>query len=368
MPNVSLRPDFPKLAQRFEAWWQGQSLGDRPIITGREFVRPDAPPRPADPRPRAVRELDPAWQLANARYNLAANGQPADTLPSVCPEFASSLGVPSVFAGGHLTYRDETTWTDEMPDIYERDLPDFSRDHPVFKSLNESLKLLGRELGDQALLTCPFMLDGLTTLSLFRGVAQLCLDLLERPADVRRVSDHLDRLALDAHAAWYQTLTEMGHAQTVTWADVYTPGRCEMVQSDFCVNISPAMFDQFVMPGLKMQTDYFDRSCYHFDGAEQWRVVDRFFSLPRIQSVQWQPGDMNTYPMKYIDYLREIRRRGRALWVLCFDMDTPVEVTEALGPDGLMIYMRNVPTVEAFNRLLDRCEQAAQKYKKNHGR
>ncbi|HUV39558.1 MAG TPA: hypothetical protein VMY39_08075, partial [Planctomycetota bacterium] len=323
MPEVSLKPGFAAVAERFEAWWRNSSPGDRPIVCAREILRPGARPQPGKDRPRGERELDPQWQLANVEWTLASHDYPAETLPVACPEFACSLGIPAVFVGATLEHREDTTWVHEMPDVYTRELPAFSTEHPVFRSLASALRLMGERVGDRALLTAPYMLDGLTVLSLLRGAERLCIDLFERPADVRRVTDHLDRVALDAHAAFWQVMSEFGHAQTVTWADIYSPGKVEMLQSDFCVNLSPAMFDEFVMPGLQMWADYFDRGCYHLDGEEQYRFIDRFCGLEGIQSIQWQPGDVNRRPMKYLHYLRDIRSRGRAVWVMAFDVESP---------------------------------------------
>jgi hypothetical protein len=215
---------------------------------------------------------------------------------------------------------------------------------------------MGADFGDQALLTVPPLMDSVTTLSLLRGAERLCLDLFERPDDVKRVVRHLDRVALDAHAAFYKTVEEAGQGQTVTWADVYSPGKLEMLQCDFCVNISPAMFDEFVLPSLRTWSEYFDRGCYHLDGEEQYCFIDRFCSLSGIQSIQWQPGDVNRRPMRYLHYLEDIRRRGRAVWVMAFDTETPVEMTRAMGPDGLMFYLRDVQSIDEVDRMIERLE------------
>lgn len=353
----SLKPDFDKVAERYEAWWANSSLGDRPIICGREVCNSNAPERPGLDRPRDQRELDPQWQLANARWWLDSRLWLADSIPTVFPDFAHGLCIPGVFIGASITFRQETTWINEMPDVYDRDLPDFSADHPVFRSLDESFSLMGRDLGGQALLTVPNLLDGLTTLSQLRGAEQLCLDLIERPDDVLRVANHLDRVALAAHAAFWKTLRSFGQNQTVTWADIYTPGKCEMPQCDFGVNLSPEMFDRFAMPGLRMWAEYFDRSCYHLDGQEQWRFIDSLCTIPKFQSIQWVPGDVNRDLMRYIEYLREIRRRGRCIWLIAHDTQSPVELTRAMGsPDGLMFYMRNVTSSEDINRMIEQLE------------
>ncbi|MFH1709121.1 MAG: hypothetical protein ABIF71_14550 [Planctomycetota bacterium] len=330
------------------------SLGDRPIVCAREVRVPGAPPMPGAARSKAERELDPAWQVAAAEWTLAAHSRPGDTLPGVSPDFANGIGLPAAFLDAELDYRPEATWVKEMPDDYERDLPGFSADHPVFKSLNESLRRLAMQCSDRAVLTVPWFTDSLTTLSLLRGAEGLLLDLIDRPDDVKRVCAHIDKPALDAHAAWWRTMADAGLAESLTWADVYWPGKVEMLQSDICVNLSPAMFDEFVLPSLRLWSEYFDRACYHLDGAEQYRFIDRFCGLPGIQTIQWQPGDMHRNPMKWLAYLKDIRKRGRAVWVMAFDTEAPVRITEELGPDGLMFYVRDVASAADIDRMLER--------------
>ena len=107
--------------ERFEAWWAGSSLGDRPIVICRGINRPSAPPPPVDDRPRSVRELDPQWATgqrpmeARALLHLAA-----ETLPVLNVHYANNICIPAVFLGGEIEYHETTTWIRQMSDVYER--------------------------------------------------------------------------------------------------------------------------------------------------------------------------------------------------------------------------------------------------------
>ena len=161
-------------------------------------------------------------------------------------------------------------------------MPAFSQEHEVIRMLQGHLHALAAALGDRALLAALGLLDSLTTLSMLREPENLCVDLIDRPEDVQRVVAHLDQLAIGAHQAFWQTLTELGHAQSVTWAGIYAPGKADMVMCDFAVMLSPAMFEVFALPSLRRLTEYFDYSCYHLDGTEQTRFLDALCSLPRL--------------------------------------------------------------------------------------
>jgi 5-methyltetrahydrofolate--homocysteine methyltransferase len=156
----------------------------------------------------------------------------------------------------------------------------------------------------------------------------------------------------------FSIVESFGHAQTITWADVYAPGRCEMVQCDFAVMLSPEMFERFVMPYLRRMTGYMDRSCYHLDGTPQTRFLEQLCSLPKLHAIQWNPEPPAPPPLEWLGFFREVRRRGRSLWIAC-DGDTAIELTRALGPDGLMLHVGGVETTDALDELLVRLEAAS---------
>jgi len=355
-PKVLDKPDFLEAKARVEAWWAGSSLG-RPVVSA-AILKPGAPPPPSDGRPRPERELDPQWYYAEADWTLSAYCWPAETMPGLCPFFASNLVIPGVFAGAELDYRPDTTWMKPIPDLYERPLPAFSRDHPVFGLLDSVLRGYAERFGDRALLSPPALLDGMTTLSAFRKPQQLCMDLVDRPADVKHLAARLNEMYVESHQAFFSTLSGLGHAQSITWAGIYAPGKCEMVQCDFGIMLSPAMYEEFCLPQLRRMTEYFDYSCYHLDGTPQMRFLDLLCSLPRLNAIQWNPEPPAAPPLEWLDFYREVRRRKRSLWIAC-DADTAVELTRQLGPDGLMLSVRGLETVEQVDGLCRRLAAAS---------
>ena len=346
---------FGSAIKRFEAWWAGSSLG-RPAVYARTR-RPDAPPMPDEGRPRRQREHDPAFHAARARWMLDAFDYHAEAIPGFYPDFANNLTLPAALAGSELEYRPETTWMGLVPDIYERGVPAFDPAHPIVRLLDEALAGTAAAIGDRGLLSPPVLLDGLTTLSMLRGAEALCMDLFERPADVLRTSAELDRLAFQAHAFWWRTLERLGQAQTVTWAGIYAAGKCEMVQCDFAVNLSPEMFGRFVLPRLAEATRHFEYSCYHLDGVEQCRFLDQLCSLPRLNAIQWNPEPPAAPPLAWVEFFQAVRQRGRSLQINC-DADTAVALTERLGPDGMLFSVR-CKTADEVARLLERLEKAS---------
>ncbi len=350
-PRCSVKPDFQDAARRVQAWWNGSAIG-RPAVICR-VPRPGAPEATPDPRPRPQREMDPDFHAAQAEWLLDGHLFPAETMPGLFPSYGHSLVVPGALAGAKLQYRPETTWMEEIPGLYEGPLPELACEDPVLGMLKRSLRLLGERVGERGLLSAPPLLDGLTTLSMLRGVEALCVDLLERAEDVKRFSARLDEIALRAHAELFSTIGRFGHAQSITWAGIYAPGKCEMVQCDFAIMLSPEMFGEFVMPYLRAVTAYMDYSCYHLDGTPQTRFLDQLCTLPRLHAIQWNPEPPAPPPLQWLDFFREVRRRKRSLWIAC-DADTAIALTKALGPDGLMLSVHGLDTLDQVHQLLRR--------------
>ena len=93
---------------------------------------------------------------------------------------------------------------------------------------------------------------------MLRGAEQLCFDLIERPDDVKRVAAHIDRVGMDAHAAFYAVERELGQSQTVTWA--------RRVRADILRDDAVRLFREhfpgyvrrvFVLPGLRAVSGVF---------------------------------------------------------------------------------------------------------------
>lgn len=353
---MSSTETWQEAKRRIEAWWEAADV-DRPAVACR-ISRPDAPPAPLDDQPEEQKELDPQWHARMAAWQMEAFDYPAESPRGTFPQYASNLMLPAALAGGTVEYHPETAWLVPDVGIYDREVPDFDADHPVFCALNNAIRAQYQTVAPMGgMVSAPGMLDGLTTLSLFRGQEQLCLDVIERPDDVRRWTDALDEIQIVLHSGFWETLVELGQPHTITWCEIFAPGRAEMVQCDFAVMLSEAMFEEFAMPSLRRLTEYYDYSCYHLDGTSQTRFLDRLASLESLRGIQWNPEPGSPRPEEWLEFFRDVRRRGLSLWVHCPDIESAEALTRDLGPAGLMLSIqtlreRTLSVDEALDRLL----------------
>ena len=196
------------------------------------------------------------------------------------------------------------------------------------------------------------MLDALTTMSRFRGTEQLCMDLVDRPADVVRWSRGLTELYNAVYGHFHRLLTAWGFGDTSTWLNVMAEGRFEAVQCDFAVTLSPAMFADFVLPDLRAMVG-------HLDGVEQMRFLDLLRQCEGLHGIQWNPQTKAGSPGRRLDDLRRVRRQGFCLYAGCDSMDEAAAVTRALGPDGLFLVLPPFDSRREAERAVLRLEDAS---------
>lgn len=332
-----LKIDEEEARARLRAFWAGGSLG-RPALQVCVNVEIPAETWPGPNWTPKERDLEASWHAWVMRQGLASRQYLAEAMPGFHVGWGSFLTTLAVAAGGDYEYHD-SAWIIPIPDLYDRPLPVFDPAHSMVRSLDACFGAVVEVLGDAGFVTPPLMMDGLSTLSMFRGPDTMCLDMIDKPEMVRSWAAALNTLYIDLYEYYYQRL---GVGESLCFFGPFAEGRSEGVQCDFAVNLSPDMYSEFVAPDLRRVTDYMDFSLYHLDGVCQLRFLDQLAALPKLNGIQWNPETTAGKPSDWIDTFRDIRRRGLVL-MIDSAVEEAIAVTRALGPDGL--YFR-LPTFE----------------------
>jgi len=354
---LSLKQNEDEARARLRAFWAGSSLGRPVVLTGVK-----GPPIPRVPRqawddlPREEIDWRPDMHAFTTDWWLGHAGDQwlGEAMPRVCFAPACCLGLPAALVGARYRYDGNTAWIEPLPELYDRPLPRFDPLAAPFVRLRECVQAQIDAVKGRAFVNPPLFLDALTTLSMLRTPAQLCLDLIERPAEVHRWRDALTRIYTDTYEWIYRQLLAAGHGEAGSFFTLTAEGRMEAVQCDFAVMLSPDQFAEFALPDLRATTDYLDFSLYHMDGTCQMRFVDHLATLPKLNGIQWNPEPQAGSSVKWLDALREIRRHLRCLAVSCADTAEAVALTRALGPDGLALFLPAFEMVDDAERAMRR--------------
>lgn len=335
----AVKPDDEAARQRIRAFWANASLGDRPalfVTVGNDAFTPGPEPRVPAPRQR---DFSIDWHRWHAEAQLSSVHYLCEAFPKVVPFFGSHLILTALIAGAEYEYHSNSAWLRPDERLYERPLPRFDAAHPVVQHMDTVMRAMAEVVGDRGFVSPPPVMDAITTLSGLRGVEALCIDLIERPDDVRAWCTALTDLFLATHDHYHRLTCELGYGEGQSWLCAMAEGRFEAVECDFAVMLSPAQFEAFVLDDLQRQAAYLDFSLYHLDGVAQLRFLDALAKLDGLHGIQWNPEPPENPPTRWIDAFKEMRRRGWVLHIGCASVDEAATIAGELGPDGLLLLL-----------------------------
>ncbi|MDL5050397.1 hypothetical protein QQ054_30815 [Oscillatoria amoena NRMC-F 0135] len=357
--NDSVKSDESRTRQIMDAFWQGESYG-RPalLVKARNGRYSEENPEIPAPQRRAY-DLDPEYHARLVRYWTRSKVYLAEAMPGHQLTWGSCLATLPVIAGGDYDYHD-SAWIKPMPDILDRPLPVFDPGKEIIKRLETCYRAGMEAVRGEGFLSAPVMIDGLTTLSLFMGVEELCLGLREKPDIIRNGSAALNALFSDIYDHFHGFLKNQcgGNGDSVCFFGPLYPGKSESVQCDFAVMLSPKDFEQFVIPDLHLTTSRLDSSLYHMDGTGQLRFLDLLATVPALTGIQWNPEiEAAKRPMEWISAFKRIRSKGLCLYLHLSSAEEVIAITREIGPDGLCVRLPDYDTEKDAHEAIAKIEK-----------
>lgn len=336
-------PEFPEIAQRFEAWWNCASFG-RPIFLG-------AAVDPSGGR-RVSRRLDliddtDAW--FEARFaDLRVTRFVGDAVPSIRADFGPVL-LGSLF-GGSREFGADTGWTHAFIDDAWSNEPDWQlrEDNAWWERLCALSERVAQE-GTGRFLGCTPDLGGSGDVLLnLRGSSELCLDVITAPERVRAAVDAM-------YPAWHRATHELyrialaKNTGLVHWLGLWSNTPYNVPACDFNFMIGHEAFNALFLPDIARQAATTPRAIFHLDGPGAARHIDALLEVPGLH-IQFTPGAGTPSVFPWIDMFKKIQARGRALLVITQPNEV-LELTRALRPEGLGILLDNPPAPDGLEAL-----------------
>jgi hypothetical protein len=174
-------------------------------------------------------------------------------------------------------------------------------------------------------------------LASLRTTQQMLFELYDSPEDVARLIHQITGLWIRYYNELHMLIKPAGRG-TSTWAPIWSPGRCYMLQSDFSYMLSPKMFERYILPDLDACTRVLDHSLYHLDGKGEIPHLGHLLSMEHLHGIQWIPGDGAPPPEEWLDLLKRIRDAGR-LVQLFVKPEGALKIARALGGKGFAFYI-----------------------------
>jgi hypothetical protein len=331
--HLEQKPDFEQTLARFEAWWV-QEIVDRPPVCIR--VAPDRPPTPPQKTHAALRDrwMDVEFALDCFEAELAGATFVGDAFPAFFPNLGPEI-CSTVF-GCDLDFSETTSWS--KPIVRRcRDILSLrpNLDNPFWNAVRRGIDLsLERGAGRWITGLTDLHTNGDLVASL-RDPQGLCLDLADDPASVRAACDHVTR---SAYALMYEDqwsrIRAAGQPAT-TWMPILHAGRAYPTNCDFICMISPAMFQDTILPSLLWEMRYLERNIFHLDGPGALQHLDALLALPELNGIQWVYGANRGPAARWTHVYRRIQAAGKSLQLAAEDLDDALDVARALRPEGV---------------------------------
>lgn len=186
-----------------------------------------------------------------------------------------------------------------------------------------------------------------------RGPEELCLDLVDEPALVRRAVQHASRGYREAFRRLHHQLTALGQPGT-TWTNYLHNGPAYVPSCDFWCLVSKEIGNDLIIPAIAFEMEPLERSIFHLDGPQALQHLDSTLRLPGLNALQWVYGAGHGRASDWLHIYRRALDAGKGVQILAEDARDAVEVLRALGPRGLWLCVgKPFPNIDRAAEFLD---------------
>ncbi len=346
---LALCEDFPRIAQRFEAWWNHDVL-ERPILIGATNAHPS---RPLTRRLELLNDPD-AWFEAKI-LDLQQTHRIGDALPHVRLDFGA--GMLGALLGGETEIGNDTTWTHAFLDDEWSNAPGWAikEDHPWWSLLGRLMDRVSEDARGRHLVCTPTMGGPLDILLNFRGSTALCMDAVDQPEKILSASEAAFPAYAAAQSRLYRGIVGQ-RAGLLHWHLLWSDQPYTVAECDFSFMLGPEQYRDICMPDIIRQSSLFKRAIFHLDGPGSARHIDALLEIPTIHAIQFTPGEGTPSALPWISMFRKIQNAGRSLLIFS-PAGEVLELCDALKPEGLAFLLPNPPPVAVLDDLWEQFQR-----------
>ena len=345
------KPNWTETKKHFVDWWnhEGLVLGmwGAPLADKPRFDRP----RPEFPATVAETYTDTAWRAGKIHDELSRLTFPADTLPLADTNMGP--GSLALFLGSEPAFEPDTIWFSDV--FRETDEPEtlpplrFNPENRWWKLTEDQLRRCRSLAGNNYMVGCPDLVEGLDILATLREPQTLLIDMLERPEWVEEKLREISAVWFDVYSRIYEII-KLGDGSSAFWAFyLWGPGKTAKVQCDMSAMFSPDMFARFVVPTLAEQCSWLDRSLYHLDGTQAMCHLDHLLGIDVLDAIEWTPqaGIETGGSPRWYELYRRILAAGKSVQVMDVKPEEIIPLLDAIGGKGVYISTKFLGAREA---------------------
>lgn len=341
------KPDWSKARAAWKLWWEHKGLAlcvNAPKDTPWEdFPKPD-------PTGKATEFMwwDPGFWTQSGLCNLS-RGFCGGTAVPIMPTWIAGPVSLGALLGGNAGIESSSVWLspviknpDEHPPL-ELDLNGIWWQRH-WATISEAVRCVG----DRGVTCYPDIEGPVDALGGLRG-NDLLFDFVERPDWVKAKLVEINRACREIYDAWWPMLRDRWGGSSIGIFGIWAPGRTLKLQCDLSCMLSPAMFDEFVVPALREQSVPLDYVYYHLDGTTALQHLDSLLAMDEIDAIEWTPqsGLPGAGSPEWFDLYRSIKAAGKSVHAFGVEPEEIDPLLRAVGPEGLCITTTTKTETEA---------------------
>ncbi len=250
---------------------------------------------------------------------------------------SASFNIPwlELLCGCRANIQDESIWAESSEVDYDTlACQVFDPGNPWFQKWLECQRALGRLAEGQFPVSLPVMHGPLDLLSAVKGPAQLCLDLLDRPVEVKRALAGVTDLWVAA-AHQLLSVTPSFEGGMCSRMKIWLPGSSVTLQDDATSLLSPSSYTEFVQGCEEQIVHAFPYHTYHSHSTSA-HLLELIAGMPGLTSIQITLDPNGPPKPKLRSVIRNVLRKKPVL--LCvWDREWAEWCRQELDPGGACI-------------------------------
>ncbi len=352
--NLASKPDINECLERVYAWYE-QKIIDRPPVRFHhhniEYERHRTVSGPW--ATEEDRWLDVDFQIRTFVESLEGTEFKGETFPVYWPNI--SAVAYNLFLGQLAVFDDVTAWThpciddlDNLPELKVR------RDNRFFRAVDEMTDKALEIADGKFLVGYTDMYAGIDCVAGLRDMGQMCMDILMSPDKLKALIEQVWGEYLEIYDHFDRKLKAAGQL-SVTWMNLLSPEKFNVLACDFATLVSPDHFDEFCLPIIRKEAECFDCNVFHLDGPGVDKNIDSVLTLPNLKAVQWVQGYGDDSPiMQWLPLIQKIQAAGKSV-IVDLKLDELDEFISKTDPTGIMLWIPAKP--EDQDAVLERVKQ-----------
>ena len=256
---------------------------------------------------RPAEEIIEAWDRWLSHFEFLGDSYPQVSLDVFGP------GVLSAFTGGILDNSSGAVWFRGEKKPLKEIRVKYNPENVWARRIKDIYRAGTERWQGNVIMGIPDLGGILDVAAALRGTDDLLCDLIDDPEEVLRLTGEIRTAWHEAYADFASVL-EGQHGYT-DWNGLLSTAPSYIPQCDFSAMIGKEMYDTFVLPDVRYDTEHLQNTIYHLDGAGALRHLDSVLSLPSLNAVQWVPGAGSPPSDHWPDVFRRIIGAGKG-WMM----------------------------------------------------